>query len=64
MWADVIYIISVKIEFKSARVFGRYFLKTFPDTRGVNYLFRVYTVFYNNCFVAIVFNNVGCVVVY
>jgi hypothetical protein len=26
--------------------------------QDINYLFRVYTVFYNNCFVIIVFNSV------
>ena len=38
-------IISVKIEFKSARVFGRYFLKTFPDTpRCQLFILRLYSV--------------------
>jgi hypothetical protein len=35
-------------------------LKHSLTPQDVNYLFRIYTVFYNNCFVVIVFNSVSC----
>ena len=59
------YIISLKIEFKRARALTNDIsLKHCLTPRDVNYLFRVYTVFYNTCFVVIVFNRVSCVVVH
>jgi hypothetical protein len=64
MWADV-NITSFKIEFKRARALKNDIsLKHCLTSQDVNYLFRVYTVFYNNCFVVIVFNRVSCVVIY